>query len=85
MPNANNNLRREQWQQCDRCGFLFPMSQLTKQKGMLLCTRTCFDDLTVERRPLMISQILGVGVEQEGVDLRVVDRAFFDGFDEVDR
>lgn len=30
-------------------------------------------------------QVLGTGVEQEGADLRVVDRAFFDGFDEVDR
>lgn len=77
MPNAVNARRDEQWDLCDRCGFQFPMSQLTKQKGMLLCIKKCVDDLTVERRPFMIGQILGAGVDQEGVDLRVVDRGFF--------
>lgn len=87
MPQANNNVRGEQWDRCDRCGLLFPMSQLVKQKGMLLCTRkySCFDDLEIERRDIMIMQILGTGVEQEGVDLRAIDRGFFEGWDETDR
>lgn len=63
------------------------MSDLVKQKGLLICTNTstCFDDLQIERRPLVIEQILGTGVEVEGADLRVIDRGFFEGFDEVER
>jgi hypothetical protein len=83
MPNALNRRTGGQWDICDRCGFQFPISQLVKQKGLLVCIRRCFDDLTVERRPYIIEQILGTGVDQEGVDLRVVDRGFFDlGSDE---
>lgn len=63
------------------------MSQLIKQKGLLICNRksTCFDNLDIERRPIIIIQILGTGVEQEGVDLRSLDRGFFEGWDETDR
>lgn len=87
MPQANNNRKGEQWDFCDRCGFMFPMSQLVKQKGLLLCTRTqtCFDDLEIERRDIKIMSILGEGVEQEGVDLRSIDRGFFESWDETDR
>lgn len=73
----------EQWDVCDRCGFLFPLSQLVKQKGLLICSRrTCFDNLEIERRERNIEQVLGAGVEQEGADMRVIDRAFFTGTDE---
>lgn len=87
MPQPNNAPVKQQWDMCDRCGFMFPMNQLVKQDGLLLCTRksTCFDDLTPQRREIMIMQLLGTGVEQEGVDLRGIDRGFFDGFDETDR
>lgn len=87
MPNPVNARRNEQWQLCDRCGRLFPMSQLAKQKGLLICTNTntCWDDLEIERRPLIIMSVLGTGVEQEGADLRTIDRGFFEGFDEIDR
>lgn len=57
------------------------MGDLAKQKGLLLCTRRCFDNLEVERRAWVISQVLGSGNDQEGADLRVVDRAFFDSND----
>lgn len=72
---------------CDRDGFFYPMSRLTKQKGMLLC-RMCLDNLEVERRPFFIEQVLGPsgsGSIPEGADTRVVDRGFFDGFDETNR
>lgn len=87
MPQALNNLRHQQWDTCDRCGFLYPMSELVKQKGLLLCTRTntCFDDLTVERRPWVIEQVLGPQAEMEGSDLRVIDRGFFEDFDITQR
>lgn len=83
MPNPNNARKGEQWDTCMQCGFLFPMSRLVMQKGLLICTRrTCFDNLEPERREQVIQKVLGVGTEQEGVDLRTEDRAFFHGFDE---
>lgn len=83
MPNPKNNLTRQQWQKCDRCGFLFPMGSLQKQKGMLL-DQKCIDNLQIERRQYLIMEILGQ-TTTEGVDMRVVDRGFYEGFDEVNR
>lgn len=86
MPQPVNNRTGQQWDMCDRCGFMYPMSQLVKQKGLLICTTgKCFDNLVVERRPWTIMQVLGSGVDQEGADLRTIDRGFFEGFDEVQR
>lgn len=87
MPQANNNIHREQWDMCDQCGRWWPMSSLVKQKGLLVCTntQTCFDNLDVESRDFEIMQVLGEGVDIEGADLRMVDRGFFEGFDEVNR
>lgn len=82
MPNAVNARRGEQWELCDQCGRQFPMSKLIKQKGLLVCVQECFDNLEVERRPLMIERSLGSSTDQEGVDLRVIDRSFFEGSDE---
>jgi len=28
--------------ECDRCGFVFPLSDLTRQKGLLVCEK-CLD------------------------------------------
>lgn len=85
MPQAVNNIQKQQWDTCDRCGLMYPMGKLVKQKGGLICTVHCFDNLQVERRPFLIENILGSGVEQEGVDTRVIDRGFFEGFDETNR
>lgn len=81
MPNPNNRVTKQQWQSCDRCGFLYPIGSLTKQKGLML-DRKCLDNLEVERRPRMIEKVLTSGVDQEGVDTRGYDRGFFDGWDE---
>lgn len=80
MPNANNRITKQQWDTCDRCGFLFPMGALTKQKGLML-DRRCTDNLTIEHHPIMVEKVLSQGVDQEGVDTRGADRAFFDGWD----
>lgn len=82
MPNPVNNRRGEQWDTCGRCGLLYPMSQLTTQKGLLVCTIHCVDDLTIERHAATIQEVLNAGAETEGVDLRYVDGAFFVGPDE---
>ena len=85
MPNPNNALRHSQWQTCNRCGRLYPMFLLSKQKGLLVCLTSCFDNLEVERRPWSIEQTVNPGgaTDQEGMDTRQVDRGFFDGFDET--
>lgn len=72
----------EQWDLCDRCGFAYPMSKLVKQKGLLICMKHCFDNLEVERRQQEIMKVLGAGVQQEGADLRVIDRSFWIRSDE---
>jgi len=86
MPQPVNARRGEQWQSCDRCGRLFPMGQLAKQKGLLICTAPlgCWDNLEVERRESMIERVMNPGSaqDQEGVDTRAIDRGFFEGFDE---
>lgn len=82
MPNPVNNNRGEQWDLCTRCGFTFPMSQLTLQHGMLVCFRTCLDNEEVEHRDRKISQILGLNTDLEGSDTRWVDQAFVPGQDE---
>lgn len=80
MPQALNRVTHQQWATCDRCGFLFPLGQLTTQKGLRICTRrTCFDNLTVERRQMEIERVLGVEAEPEGVDMREIDRGFYEG------
>lgn len=81
MPNPVNARRGEQWDMCDQCGFQFPMSMLTKQKGKLVCVKRCVDNLEVERRDYVIGQMLSASNDQEGVDLRAIDRGFFDGTD----
>lgn len=88
MPQNLNNIHHEQWGMCDQCGFFYPMSQLVKQKGQMHCTtRHCFDNLQIERRTFMIEQVMGPGqsVDAEGSDRRVIDRGFFEGFDETNR
>ena len=75
----NRGVRGEQWTQCAVCGFDFPMSMLTVQDGQLKCAR-CYDNPEPKRREKTIQRILeSQGAEQEGVDLRVVDMAFFAG------
>jgi hypothetical protein len=86
VPNPNNAIRRQQWSSCERCGRLFPMSSLVKQKGLMVCTAPlgCFDNLEVERRGVTIERVMNPGSaqDQEGVDTRAVDRGFFDNFDD---
>lgn len=77
----NTHIRRgEQWQPCARCGFMYPMSMLVVQKGLLICTRRhCFDNLMVERRSTTIEQVMNNnGAITEGADTRS-EREFFIG------
>jgi hypothetical protein len=69
MPNPMNNIRKEQWDDCPLCGRSFPMSQLMRQRGRLVC-RDDYDDLQVERRDVEIARILRQSPD-EGSDRRV--------------
>jgi len=53
------------------------MNHLKVQKGLVVCS-ACEDNLTVERRPSFIGQILAPPTN-EGTDTRVVDLAFNPG------
>jgi hypothetical protein len=88
MPQPNNNIKDQQWDMCGQCGQWFPMGDLTKQQGLLVCTRgTCFDDLTPNRRGFMIEQIFNDqgGWDVELTDRRQLDKGFFEGYDETNR
>ena len=56
MP-RHTGLRFQQWGKCSRCGFTFPLSNLTNQKGLLLDAK-CIDNLDVEMRPRIIAEAL---------------------------
>lgn len=50
------------WHYCDRCGFPYPVSQLVKQSGLIVCREKCWDNpqatLSVDRRLSTIAQVL---------------------------
>lgn len=76
MPNPRNNITGEQWDRCDRCGFIYPMTDLTLQKGLKVCLKTCKDNLDIERRQSGIARRLEHNTT-EGADLRWVSLAVF--------
>lgn len=57
MP-KHQGIQRVEWGKCDRCKFEYPLSQLVMQKGLRVCTKTCYDNTLIEERPLMIAQVL---------------------------
>jgi hypothetical protein len=71
----------EQWDYCDRCGFVFPISQLQKQKGLLVCSKD-LDDLSIERRDGIIAQVLADG--REGDNPKAEKLAEDDSFPELE-
>lgn len=62
MP-RHQGLWHQSWYQCDRCKFDFPIGQLTKQKGLMLCPADV-DNLDVELRSKLIAELLSDGEEQ---------------------
>lgn len=66
MPRAANNLRFEEWTNCARCGFIHPVSMLSKQLGLLLCScHFCLDDISNMRRHKEIQEVLSDPTEFE--------------------
>lgn len=57
-----------QWQLCERCGLMYPIDQITRQQGVLVCNRTCIDNLDNQYRPKIIADVLAT--PGEGSDER---------------
>ena len=47
-----------EWGKCSRCSFEYPLQKLVKQNGLIVCTVTCYDEILVEERPMMIANVL---------------------------
>lgn len=88
MPKSANNLTGEPWRACDRCGFLHPISMLRKQLGLMLCDdHGCIDDISNDRRPLMITRMLPGAIKNEATNpiaerLKGKGEVIFDGSDQ---
>lgn len=78
MP-RNRGVRSEQWDTCQRCGREYPMSDLTRQDGLLLCQRRCWDARTVAQGDWEQARIMDVisSSIDEGSDTRYNDPVFF--------
>lgn len=63
-----NGIYRVQWQECDRCGLMYPIDRLTRQQGLIVCMRTCVDNLDNQYRPKIIADVLAT--PGEGSDER---------------
>jgi len=57
------------WHRCDRCGWQYPVSQLRRQLGLILCG-PCYDNPIAWQRPLLIQDLLNF---TSGEELRVAD------------
>ena len=69
MPYAMNNLTGETWRTCDRCGFIHPISMLRRQLGLMLCDdHGCIDDISNDRRPLIIARLLPGAIRNEAIN-----------------
>ena len=66
MPQRHQGIQRVEWDFCDRCGFEYPIEQLINQRGLRVCSTTCYDKTLVEERALIIAQVLDD--ETEGLD-----------------
>jgi hypothetical protein len=49
---------------CQRCGYTYRVTELTRQLGMILC-RFCVDDTIAWQRPLIIQDKLSFSGDEE--------------------
>lgn len=72
MPTQNHSgIRGVPWKRCDRCGRDFPIDRLVKQRGLLLCIDSCWDNPIMFEREEIIQDVLEFGstTELEPVDV----------------
>jgi len=65
MPNqAHSGVLGDPWHDCDRCGQSYRVSQLARQRGLILCPK-CLDDPTIWQRSRIIQDVLSQSADQE--------------------
>jgi hypothetical protein len=53
---SGSGLHGVPWHTCDRCGYKYPVSQLTRQNGLIVCTVKCVDQ--IDDRDSVIRSVL---------------------------
>lgn len=62
-------VRGVQWELCERCGFMYSLTSLRRQQGLLVCeVIPCADNLDNQYRPKQIEEVLAT--PGEGSDER---------------
>ena len=70
MPNqSHSGLQTGPWHRCDRCGMEYPVGQLARQQGLILCVIKCIDDTLSWERDVIIREML----EQTDMELDVAE------------
>ena len=62
MAPRSKGVWKQEWSACDRCGFMFPLSMLSRQMGLTVCPYD-IDDLSNYYRPEQIQKVLSDGQE----------------------
>ncbi len=74
-----NNVKHQQWDKCQTCFMVYPMSDLRVQDGRRVCIHGCWDPRPngVRFREISVGLILSSNnAPEEGTDRRWIDFAF---------
>lgn len=65
---SGSGIRGTPWAYCDRCGLQYPIDQLLKQRGLLVCGPRskggCFDNPLIFEREEIIQDVLSYSGEE---------------------
>lgn len=68
------------WHRCDRCGWDYRVTDLRRQRGLLLCS-FCYDNPIAWQRPQIIQDVLSAGAENELAVADILKEPTTDGDD----
>jgi hypothetical protein len=68
------------WHRCDRCGWDYRVTDLRRQRGMLLCY-FCYDNPIYWQRPQIIQDVLAAGAEEELAPAQILREPTTEGDD----
>lgn len=72
MP-RHQGIQRVEWDRCERCEFEYPVTMLIIQKGIKVCTKTCYDNTQVEERSGVIAAVLDDQSELQDDERLIID------------
>jgi hypothetical protein len=70
------------WHRCDRCGWDYRVTELSRQLGLILC-QPCRDNPIAWVRPLIIQDVINSSLEQELRLAEILKQNQSDDFDSV--